>query len=84
MSHHSHFVRLPRHPPFSLGGAELHAQLVGLHVLLLGRLPMALRAPRPVVSGSSLWAGIPTVGGSLGGDSARLRKALLASFRFLP
>ena len=48
---------------------------------LLQRLPTGLHTPRPMSGGSSLWAGVPTVGGEPDRDAAALRKALLSVLR---
>lgn len=59
-----------------------HLALVAVVLTLLQRLPTGLHAPRPTPGGSSsLWAGVPTVGGEADPDAAALRKALLSVLR---
>ena len=61
--------------------ADEHLRLAAVVLTLLRRLPTGLHAPRPVSSGSSLWAGVPTVGGEPDAAAATLRMALLLVFR---
>ena len=58
-----------------------HLALVAIVLALLQQLPTGFHAPRPTSGGSSLWAGVPTVGGEPDPDAAALRKALLSVLR---
>ena len=61
-----------------------HVALVAVVLTLLQRLPTGFHAPRPTSGGSSLWAGVPTVGGETDPSAAALRKALLSVLRRVP
>lgn len=58
-----------------------YISLLAVVLTLLQRVPTGLHAPLPASGGSSLWAGVPTVGGEPDPDAAALRKALLLVLR---
>lgn len=71
-------TRCQMHDCLLAGG---HVALVAVVLTLLRRLPTGLHAPQPTSGGSSLWAGVPSVGGETDPDAAALRKALLSVLR---